>query len=94
MSYTTQFARLVPVVAASIIVVLITIQPAFAVDPAVKRACKKDYFSFCSKHAVGTPAVRKCFRVNGHRLSKRCVKALNNAGMVPRSLRRKKTARR
>jgi hypothetical protein len=41
-----------------------------------------DYFSYCSQHAVGSSALRRCMRNAGPRLSKRCVNALISAGEV------------
>jgi hypothetical protein len=52
------------------------------VSLAVKRACMSDYFSYCSQHAVGSAALRRCMRNAGPRLSKRCVNALISAGEV------------
>ena len=64
------------------------------VSPAVKRACANDYFAHCSMHPVGTPAVRKCMRAVGPRLSKPCVSALVAAGEVTSADRKRyKTAR-
>lgn len=64
------------------------------VSPAVKRACANDYFAHCSMHPVGTPAVRKCMRAVGPRLSKPCINALVAAGEVTSSdKKRYKTAR-
>ena len=63
------------------------------VSPAVKRACANDYFAHCSMHPVGTPAVRKCMRAVGPRLSKPCIGALAAAGEVTKSDRKRyKTA--
>lgn len=63
------------------------------VSPAVKRACANDYFAHCSMHPVGTPAVRKCMRAVGPRLSKPCIGALVAAGEVTaRDRKRYKTA--
>lgn len=63
------------------------------VNPAVKRACANDYFAHCSMHPVGTPAVRKCMRAVGPKLSKVCVRALVAAGEVRASDRKRyKTA--
>lgn len=65
------------------------------VSPAVKRACANDYFAHCSMHPVGTPAVRKCMRAVGPRLSKPCVSALVAAGEVTKADRKRyKQARR
>lgn len=63
------------------------------VSPAVKRACANDYFAHCSMHPVGTPAVRKCMRAVGPRLSKPCIGALAAAGEVTKADRKRyKTA--
>lgn len=63
------------------------------VSPAVKRACANDYFAHCSMHPVGTPAVRKCMRAVGPRLSKPCIGALVASGEVtPADRKRYKTA--
>ncbi len=76
---------------------VITSQAASArdVSPAVKRACANDYFAHCSMHPVGTPAVRKCMRNVGPRLSKPCLGALAAAGEIkPSDRKRYKTAAR
>ena len=57
---------------------------ALAVPKAVKKACRSDYFAFCSMHAVGSPELRQCMRTNGKRLSHGCVDALVTAGLTPR----------
>ncbi|KUO57626.1 MAG: hypothetical protein APF80_11800 [Alphaproteobacteria bacterium BRH_c36] len=62
-----------------------TATQASAVSRAVKMACIGDYLSYCSAHSPGSPGVRTCFRANGSKLSKRCVGALINAGMVSQS---------
>ena len=55
-----------------------------AVSLGVKLACASDYYSYCSQHGVGSPAVRSCMRANGAKLSNRCVNALIGAGEVSR----------
>ena len=67
---------------------------AAAVNPSVKRKCADDYFSFCSKHAVGSKSLKQCMRRNGPKLSKRCVNALIKAGMVPKTKVARKSSRR
>ena len=67
---------------------------AFAVNNSVKSACKADYFAYCSAHAVGSSSLRRCMAKNGRRLSKRCVGALLKARMVPKSMMRRRSARR
>ncbi|HYD15069.1 MAG TPA: hypothetical protein VEA77_01580 [Hyphomicrobium sp.] len=56
-----------------------------AVSLGVKLACASDYYSYCSQHAVGSPAVRQCMRSHGPQLSNRCVSALIAAGEVSKS---------
>ena len=71
--------------AAAAVLTLAAPQQAAAVSLGVKMACASDYYSYCSQHAVGSPAVRKCMRANGHNLSNRCVTALIKAGEVSKS---------
>ena len=56
--------------------------PAAAVNQAVTNACRDDYFTYCSAHAVGSEGLRQCMRANGTSLSLRCVYALIRAGDV------------
>lgn len=56
--------------------------PAGAVDPRVEAACSNDYFAHCGVHDPEGPAVRRCMRENGEKLSKQCVDALVEAGEV------------
>ncbi|MCB1520771.1 MAG: hypothetical protein KDJ37_09370 [Hyphomicrobiaceae bacterium] len=58
---------------------------ASAVSLRVQTACMADYFSYCSKHSVGSQSLRRCMSDNGARLSKRCVNALVAAGEVSKS---------
>jgi hypothetical protein len=69
-------------IAATFVVAVPQATLAKEVSPAVKRACANDYFAHCSMHPVGTPAVRKCMRAVGPRLSKPCIGALVSAGEV------------
>ena len=59
--------------------------PATAVSLSVQRACMSDYMSYCSKHAVGSPSLRRCMSSAGPKLSGRCVNALVAAGEVSRT---------
>lgn len=60
----------------------LSVSQASAVSLAVKLACKNDYYAHCSMHAVGSPGVRQCMRAVGPRLSKGCIGALADAGMI------------
>jgi hypothetical protein len=64
------------------------------VPKAVKRACRGDYFAYCSMHRVGSPELRQCMRDNGKRLSRGCVDALVAAGLAPKSKKTKVAATR
>ncbi len=64
------------------------------VPDSVKVACSNDYSRFCPRYKIGTSKLNRCMRSNGKRLSKVCVRALIDHGMVPRSLLRKARQRR
>lgn len=55
-----------------------------AITKKVETNCRKDYSRFCSKYSLGTTALRKCMESNGRRLSRKCKRALVDAGMVRR----------
>lgn len=61
-------------------------QPADAVSQRVKNACKNDYFRHCPAYHVGSPQLRTCMTKAGKRkqLSRVCLRALIDAGEVPR----------
>jgi hypothetical protein len=59
--------------------------PAIGASTRVTMACAGDYLAYCSRHPTEGPAVRQCMRVNGHKLSKRCIDALIAAGEVSKS---------
>lgn len=72
---------------------------AFAAFPAeaatygkkVENACKSDYKTHCPAYKEGTAALRNCMSLAGRRgnLSRGCVNALTDAGMVPRKYRKR-----
>jgi len=72
-------------IAAVIAAIALQATAASAVPASVKRACIGDYFSYCSQHAPGSAGVRQCFRNNGSKISRGCVKALVSAGMVSKA---------
>jgi len=53
---------------------------AFAISQQVRVACRADYFSSCSDHAVGSPALRQCMRGHAKQLSRGCKVALVASG--------------
>lgn len=50
----------------------------------VNKACKRDYYKFCSAYSVGTPALHRCMEAKRRSLSRRCIDALRRARMMPR----------
>lgn len=66
---------------------------AHAVSLRVQMACASDYFAYCSKHPTEGPQVRQCMRVNGHKLSSSCVRALVAAGEVSKAEVARRSAR-
>lgn len=67
---------------------------ASAVPFSVKVACTGDYLNYCSQHAPGSAATKRCMRRNGTKLSKRCVNALISAGMVSKAEVKRRAAQR
>ncbi len=65
---------------------IIASSSAGAVSQRVKNACRDDYFRHCPAYHVGTPQLRTCMTKAGKRkqLSRRCLRALIDAGEVPR----------
>ncbi|MGO8954358.1 MAG: hypothetical protein ACLPWS_04730 [Rhodomicrobium sp.] len=63
-----------------------------AASLAVELACATDYFAYCSKHDPDSPEVRVCMRVNGRKLSQRCLRALVAAGEVSKEEVERRTA--
>jgi len=57
---------------------------AFAYSGRVRDACADDYFRFCPHYPEGSPKLRGCMRAHGKSLSKGCVRALVDAGLVPK----------
>lgn len=56
---------------------------AMAMPKKVKDACGLDYQDYCSQYVPDSAAARSCFESNRRSLSKDCVRALVDAGMVP-----------
>lgn len=56
----------------------------------VERACKADYKTHCPTYKEGSTALRNCMSLAGRRgnLSRGCVNALTDAGLVPRKYRK------
>ncbi len=65
---------------------------ALAANLAVELACASDYFSYCSQHDPDSQEARLCMRVNGAKLSQRCIRALVAAGEVSKAEVERRTA--
>ena len=63
-----------------------------AYDERVKSACTEDYLAYCSQHAPESVEVRYCMEAYRNQLNKQCVKALVDAGEVPKKYLTKKVA--
>ncbi len=83
-TYTT-----VAIAALAIVMAALSATDAFAFSKRVRRACGFDYQNFCSQHDPGGSAVRRCFEANRRSLSKGCVSALVDSGLVPAKYRKK-----
>ncbi len=52
----------------------------------VRRACKSDYNRFCPGYSLYGTELRRCMQAAGYNISQRCIRALVDAGEVPRSM--------
>lgn len=52
----------------------------------VRRACKGDYNRFCPGYSLYGTELRRCMQAAGKAISKNCIRALIDAGEVPRSM--------
>ena len=53
-------------------------------DETIIKNCTDDYFAYCSTHSPDSPELRYCMEAHRNQLSKQCVKALLDAGEVPK----------
>jgi hypothetical protein len=85
-----RLACALPMAAAALALVLPL--EAAAYSKKVENACKSDYRTHCPAYKEGSSALRNCMSLAGRRgnLSKRCIDALTDAGMVPRKYRKKR----
>lgn len=71
--------------AAIVVVMLVVTGTQVEAYPArVNKACKRDYYKFCSAYSIGTPALHRCMEAKRRSLSRRCIDALRRARMIPR----------
>ncbi len=57
---------------------------AHAWDEGVILNCTDDYFTFCKQHSPDSAELRPCMEAHRTQISKQCVKALLDAGEVPK----------
>lgn len=55
----------------------------------VRRACKSDYNRFCPGKSLYGTEIRRCMQSAGRAISKKCIRALVDAGEIPRSMLKK-----
>jgi hypothetical protein len=48
------------------------------------RNCTEDYFAYCKEHSPESAELRYCMEAHRNKISKQCVKALIDAGEVPK----------
>lgn len=53
-------------------------------DENVAKNCIGDYLAYCSRHDPNSAETGYCMEAHREQLSKRCVKALLSAGLVPK----------
>ena len=70
--------------AMAVVMMLATGTQADAYPARVNKACKRDYYKFCSAYSIGTPALHRCMEAKRRSLSRRCIDALRRARMIPR----------
>lgn len=58
----------------------LSVSGAYAVSPEVENACRDDYYTYCSRHEVGSKALRSCMRAARDKLTPRCARALAKSG--------------
>ena len=50
----------------------------------VRTACTPDARRLCGKHDLDSPDMKKCMEDKGSQLSRQCIKALEDDGLIPR----------
>ena len=56
----------------------------------VKSACKTDFYKFCPSYKQDSPQLRDCMVSAGGNISRRCIDALANSGVISHKYHRKK----
>ncbi len=68
----------------AMLVLVAPMSEAHAYSERVKRACQRDYFTFCVAYPMESAALRRCMEASRSVLSQPCINALVAAGEVPR----------
>ena len=68
--------------------VLVPVDGATAYSARVNSACKSDFYKFCPAYKPDSPQLRECMRSAGGNISKRCLDALADSGLISRKYRR------
>ena len=66
---------------------VMAVSPAVQADRSsrkVRQACTGDYHRLCPREKPDSPEMRYCMEAKGKLLSSRCVRALEDEGIVPR----------
>lgn len=69
---------------AAMLVAIASAGPVMAYSAKVENACRDDYFRHCSSYPVGSASLRLCMEAKASSLTRTCVNALIDAGMVDR----------
>ena len=56
-----------------------------AITERVKKACRSEYYAYCSAHSLGSPGLRQCMRAAQNRLSQGCLRELVASGEASQS---------
>lgn len=77
--------RIYPSCVFALCALALSLAPARAETPrAVRKACTSDAHRFCPREKADTPAMHYCMEAKAKQFSRGCIRALEDAGMVPR----------
>ena len=63
---------------------LATAGDASAYSARVNSACKTDFYKFCPSYKADSPQLRDCMLSAGGNISRRCIDALADSGVISR----------